>query len=156
MADSDRQRVRHQGVDSPPAADLYNAAEVSLRIRGLIVRPPYITPIYRRPSTLAYPEISVPEIDENEMIALNHAALATLVHGPFTPNFRHDPQEDITFMTVHVEDTVLVDITQLLPSHALRIRNVQDMGDSIQVRFVTSLSSLFSLRSAAVTHPHRH
>jgi len=77
-----------------------------------------------------------PRMTHEELVALNHAALAILVRGQCTP--RTPPRvwdgSDISDMRLHEENTVLVDMFQLVPSRIIRQSFVDRLIYSILVR----------------------
>lgn len=77
-----------------------------------------------------------PRMSHRELVALNHAALATIVSGNWTPRVppEHWDGFDPMEMRIHDENSVLVDITQLHPSSAVRTDRVNGLTVSISVR----------------------
>lgn len=75
-----------------------------------------------------------PRMTHDEIVALNHAALAILVRGQWTPRYPPSTMgDDVEAMRLHEEETVLVDIDQLVPSRTVSPARVQPYADSILV-----------------------
>lgn len=77
-----------------------------------------------------------PVMSHEELVALNHAALATMVRGDWTRNTPPPDwdERDTAAMKLHQEDTVRVDIFQLVPTRRTNFPLLQELCNSILVR----------------------
>ena len=108
---------------------------------------PYIFPAH----TQQYTFTIRPRMTHYEVVALNHAALTTMVSGQWTPRFpaRNWDGSDIGRMRLHEDSTVLVDMQQLVPNSRHRPQLVDELTDSMLVRFVCHQYSMSDYCSAA-------